>query len=293
MIEFFKMEGAGNDYIYLDVRQNPHMIQTLNTDVIPRLCDRRYGVGGDGLVLIAPSRKAAGRMWMWNADGSSSDMCGNALRCVSLYLGADLDQKELLVESGAGLHRAEVVAVDRSSRLSGRVRLDMGSPVFEAERIPFAGQGQDMGQRPLRFPHGLSGMEQGHVLSMGNPHCVIFVDDPDSLNLSEIGPALEGHPAFPERTNVEFVTIRPDGSLYQRTWERGSGETLACGSGACAALVAAASDQKSPRTNTVHLRGGDLLIEWNTTVHMTGPARFVFAGQLDERDFTLFSRGNP
>jgi len=125
---------------------------------------------------------------------------------------------------------------------------------------------------------------------MGNPHCVIFVDDPDTVDIESIGPRIENDHAFPARTNVEFVSIKEDGSLYQRTWERGSGETLACGSGACAALVAAASAGLSGRSNTVHLRGGDLIIEWNETVQMTGPARLVFRGQLDEREFPLFSK---
>lgn len=289
MIEFFKMEGAGNDYVYVDLRENAKEILQLNAELLPRLCDRRYGIGGDGLVIIGPSDRAAGRMWMWNADGSASAMCGNALRCVSLYLSADARKKDLIVESGVGLHRAEIISRDENV-MSGSVRLDMGRPLFEAHIIPFSRESKDVPDRPVRYQHGLKGLDEGHVLSMGNPHCVFFVDDPDTVDIESIGPRIENDPAFPERTNVEFVSIKADGSLYQRTWERGSGETLACGSGACAALVAAASAGLSGRTNTVHLRGGDLFIEWNETVHMTGPARLVFRGQLDEREFPLFSK---
>lgn len=289
MIEFFKMEGAGNDYVYVDLRESAKKIRQLKIELLPRLCDRRYGIGGDGLVLIGPSDRAAGRMWMWNADGSASAMCGNALRCVSLYLSADGRKKELTVESGVGSHRAEIISRDEIL-LSGSVRLDMGQPLFEASVIPFISDSKDVYGHPVRYRHELKGLGEGYVLSMGNPHCVIFVDDPDTVDIESIGPRIENDPAFPERTNVEFVSIREDGTLFQRTWERGSGETLACGSGACAALVAAASAGLSDRTNTVHLRGGDLFIEWNKTVHMTGPARLVFRGQLDEREFPLFSK---
>jgi diaminopimelate epimerase len=288
MIDFFKMEGAGNDYVYIDLRKKTDQIFRLNRDVLPRLCDRRYGVGSDGLVLIGPSERAAGRMWMWNADGSSSAMCGNALRCVALYLSVDTKRKDLLVESGAGLHHAEIIS-QNGDLISGTVRLDMGRPIFDAARIPYIPESHLRHDPVFRYRHGIAGAEDGYVISMGNPHCVIFVDDPDDIDIESTGSEIERDPSFPERTNVEFVSIREDGSLYQRTWERGSGETLACGSGACASLVAAAKAGLSDRVNTVHLRGGDLIIEWNDTVLMTGPARLVYRGELDEREFSLFS----
>lgn len=291
---FFKMEGAGNDYVYLDLRESNLDPSGLDASILPALCDRRYGIGADGIVLIAPSsRGAAARMWMWNADGSSSDMCGNALRCVALYVSRDhqLDTS-FLIESGAGLHAVQILAGSNSR--SGRVRIDMGAPVFEAERIPYRGESREV---PVRFRaeavdldlREMGAQSDAWVLSMGNPHCVLFVKNPDSVDVQRFGRILEHHASFPERTNVEFVSVREDGTLYQRTWERGSGETLACGSGACAVLVASVLSERGPRRNTVHLRGGDLEVEWtDSSVWMEGPARFVFNGEIDPEIFNLF-----
>lgn len=293
-IRFFKMEGAGNDYIYVDARESGLDVASVAPSALPALCDRRYGIGADGLVVLTDSERADARMWMWNADGSSSATCGNALRCVALYVSSLPQPVDgLRIESGAGVHEARIL--ERSMEGTGLVSLDMGAPVFAAERIPFTGNQEDI-TSPARFDPGHAGSarmavtDPGHVVSMGNPHCVFFVDDPDSVDLASVGPAIEHHKFFPQRTNVEFVSIRSDGSLYQRTWERGSGETLACGSGACAVLVAAASAGLSARNNIVHLRGGDLEISWTEeTVWMTGPARLVFVGEFDASVFPVFS----
>lgn len=299
-IRFFKMEGAGNDYIYVDARGSEMDGDSILPAGLPRLCDRRYGVGSDGLVLLTDSSRAGVRMWMWNADGSSSATCGNALRCVALYVSSLPEPLDALtVESGAGVHRARILS--RSPDGSGRVCLDMGPPIFEPTHVPFVGDSLSpagLPGAPARFDASRAGtawgaiQSSGYVVSMGNPHCVFFVDDPDSVDIDTVGPAVEHDVRFPQRTNVEFVTVRPDGSLYQRTWERGSGETLACGSGACAVLAAAASAGLSARRNTVHLRGGDLEIEWNDeTIWMTGPARLVFVGEFDGSVFPVFRDG--
>lgn len=296
-IRFFKMEGAGNDYIYVDARASGMGGDAVLPAGLPLLCDRRYGVGSDGLVMLTESSRADVRMWMWNADGSSSATCGNALRCVALYVSSMPQPLDALtIESGAGVHRARILS--RSPDGSGRVCLDMGPPILDPTLVPFAGDGEPAGGSPggpARFDASRAGSawdairSPGYVVSMGNPHCVFFVDDPDSVDIETVGPAIEHDVRFPQRTNVEFVAVRPDGSLYQRTWERGSGETLACGSGACAVLVAAATAGLSGRRNIVHLRGGDLEIEWNgETVWMTGPARLVFVGEFDGNVFRVF-----
>lgn len=278
-MHFIKMHGIGNDYIYVDefLYKAPADIG----DAARLASDRHTGIGGDGLILIQPSQIADCKMRMFNADGSEGRMCGNAIRCIARYmlerhpeicLG---DTVRIETLSGIKIVTAQRDAEGKPSML----RADMGAPGLSPESIPvLTATPQDLS---IEVP-GFSG--SGVCVSMGSPHIVFFIDsDPSELDIAHIGPAIESHSLFPERVNVEFVQVQPDGSLKMRVWERGSGETMACGTGACATAVAAMLKGRTPqRTATVHLRGGDLIIEWNpdnNRVYMTGPAALVFEGE--------------
>lgn len=278
-MHFIKMHGIGNDYIYVDefLYKAPADIG----DAARLASDRHTGIGGDGLILIQPSQIADCKMRMFNADGSEGRMCGNAIRCIARYMlerhpeicPGDTVRIETL--SGIKIVTAQRDAEGKPSML----RADMGAPGLSPESIPvLTATPQDLS---IEVP-GFSG--RGVCVSMGSPHIVFFIDsDPSELDIARIGPAIESHSLFPERVNVEFVQMQPDGSLKMRVWERGSGETMACGTGACATAVAAMLKGRTPqRTATVHLRGGDLIIEWNSDnnrVYMTGPAALVFEGE--------------
>ena len=278
-MHFIKMHGIGNDYIYVDefLYKAPADIG----DAARLASDRHTGIGGDGLILIQPSQIADCKMRMFNADGSEGRMCGNAIRCIARYMlerhpeicPGDTVRIETL--SGIKIVTAQRDAEGKPSML----RADMGAPGLFPESIPvLTATPQDLS---IEVP-GFSG--SGVCVSMGSPHIVFFIDsDPSELDIAHIGPAIESHSLFPERVNVEFVQTQPDGSLKMRVWERGSGETMACGTGACATAVAAMLKGRTPqRTATVHLRGGDLIIEWNpgnNRVYMTGPAALVFEGE--------------
>ena len=278
-MHFIKMHGIGNDYIYVDefLYKAPADIG----DAARLASDRHTGIGGDGLILIQPSQIADCKMRMFNADGSEGRMCGNAIRCIARYMlerhpeicPGDTVRIETL--SGIKIVTAQRDAEGKPSML----RADMGAPGLSPESIPvLTATPQDLS---IEVP-GFSG--SGVCVSMGSPHIVFFIDsDPSELDIAHIGPAIESHSLFPERVNVEFVQTQPDGSLKMRVWERGSGETMACGTGACATAVAAMLKGRTPqRTATVHLRGGDLIIEWNpdnNCVYMTGPAALVFEGE--------------
>lgn len=278
-MHFIKMHGIGNDYIYVDefLYKAPADIG----DAARLASDRHTGIGGDGLILIQPSQIADCKMRMFNADGSEGRMCGNAIRCIARYMlerhpeicPGDTVRIETL--SGIKIVTAQRDAEGKPSML----RADMGAPGLSPESIPvLTATPQDLS---IEVP-GFTG--RGVCVSMGSPHIVFFIDsDPSELDIAHIGPAIESHSLFPERVNVEFVQTQPDGSLKMRVWERGSGETMACGTGACATAVAAMLKGRTPqRTATVHLRGGDLIIEWNpdnNRVYMTGPAALVFEGE--------------
>ena len=278
-MHFIKMHGIGNDYIYVDefLYKAPADIG----DAARLASDRHTGIGGDGLILIQPSQIADCKMRMFNADGSEGRMCGNAIRCIARYMlerhpeicPGDTVRIETL--SGIKIVTAQRDAEGKPSML----RADMGAPGLSPKSIPvLTATPQDLS---IEVP-GFSG--SGVCVSMGSPHIVFFIDsDPSELDIAHIGPAIESHSLFPERVNVEFVQMQPDGSLKMRVWERGSGETMACGTGACATAVAAMLKGRTPqRTATVHLRGGDLIIEWNpdnNRVYMTGPAALVFEGE--------------
>ena len=269
------MQGAGNDYIYVDcfsqeVPENP-------AELSRAISDRHFGVGGDGLILICPSEQADAEMRMFNADGTSSEMCGNGIRCVAKYVydHGIASQEILRIESAGKVYRLQL-SIDEG--LVDRVRVDMGEPILEAAKIPTTLGGDPVSEVPLALPeHELTGT----CVSMGNPHCVIFVDELTDELVRVAGPLVENSSHFPNRVNTEFVEVLSRSEVRQRTWERGSGETLACGTGASAVCVAGVLTGRTERRVTIHLLGGDLQLEWNQQdnhVYMTGPAVEVFSG---------------
>ena len=277
------MHGIGNDYVYIDTfEQDEPSIGWV--EVAKRVSDRRFGVGGDGLILIEKgiSENAEGRMRMFNADGSESEMCGNGLRCVAKYLhdnkykGTD----KLNLDTGAGLLIADIKARDQKGEVE-KVEINMGQPILNATDIPCTGKGG--GQEEFLT---VDGMELKYTaVSMGNPHCVIFVDDTKTFPVEKIGPLIENNTdIFPNRVNVEFVQIVSKKEAIQRTWERGSGETLACGTGASAVGVAGQLRDILDSEVLIHLTGGDLKISWNgdgQSVFMEGGATYVAEGILN------------
>jgi diaminopimelate epimerase len=272
-MRFIKMHGTGNDYVYVDCfRETVKEPQKLAAPI----SDRHYGVGGDGLILIMPSDKADARMRMFNADGSEAQMCGNGIRCLAKYVyDSGINRKsELTVETLAGVLHLELLA---SNGTVEKVKVNMGMPRLRRQEIPMLGAGEQVLGEQLT-----AGDREFTVtcVSMGNPHCVIYVDEVAPFPVARYGPLLEHHAQFPQRTNVEWIEWLNRQEIRQRTWERGSGETLACGTGACAATVASVLNGKTDRLVTVHLLGGDLEIEWadDNRVYMTGPAVEVFRG---------------
>ena len=275
-LPFTKMHGTSNDYIYV----NAFTTKVPNpAAVAQKVSDRRTGVGGDGLILICPSDTAHARMEMYNADGSRGEMCGNGIRCVGKYLydRGLARANPLKVDTDAGV---KTLFLELQNDRVSRVTVNMGEPILEGPRIPVAAAGQVIDQ-----PLAVNG-ESYRVtcVSMGNPHCVTFVDAVEPLELDKLGPRFEHHYFFPRRVNTEFIQMISPTELRMRVWERGSGETWACGTGACAAAVAAVLNHKAGRRVTVHLRGGDLEIEWRAEdnhVYLTGPAQEVFEGTIE------------
>lgn len=272
-IEFIKMEGAGNDYIYLDLLKDSYDVDF--SDLAKKIADRHFGVGGDGLVLMMESREADYRMRMFNADGSEAEMCGNAIRCIGKYLydRAYLDNREFSIETLVGIKNLSIFETDEDGK-AVKLRVDMGEPVLKGRDIPV-----QFDMEPV-IGVEVRGYE-GTAMSMGNPHFVIFVDEISDNHVLIDGPLLEKAPEFPNRINVEFVSVIDRDNIEMRVWERGSGETLACGTGACASAVASVLNDKTSREMNVKLLGGTLRIEWDeasNTVYMTGPATEVFSG---------------
>jgi diaminopimelate epimerase len=275
MIPFTKMHGIGNDYIYVNAIE--HLVSNPEKLSIA-MSDRHFGIGSDGLILILPSDKADFRMRMFNADGSESGMCGNGIRCFAKYVSdRGLSSKKILdIETGSGIKKVELFA-DNGRIIS--VRVDMGRPQTERARIPMTGKPGDVINEEFILPDGVK--LEITAVSMGNPHAVIYVDDTGKFPVTKYGPLIENSPIFPERTNVEFVTVVGKGEVIQRTWERGSGETLACGTGASAVCVAGVLSGRTDRKIVSHLAGGDLSLEWDDTsghLFMTGPASEIFTG---------------
>lgn len=275
-LKFTKMQGAGNDYIYINgftqKIENP-------SQAAIELSNRHFGIGSDGLVFILPSETCDFRMQMFNSDGSEAEMCGNASRCVGKYVYDNglTDKKEITLQTGAGVKY--ITLLDGNAKVR-KVKVDMGEPILDASLIPVDVQISPV----LKYPLEIEGkIWEISCVSMGNPHAVIFTSGIKDLDLPVIGPKFEKHPIFPRKTNTEFIEVIDRQTLNMRVWERGAGETLACGTGACAAVVAAISNGYCDREVVVHLLGGDLEIEWNPDnnhVYMTGDAVTVFEGEL-------------
>ncbi len=275
-MRFAKYQGTGNDFVMVsDLEESIE----LTPELVRSLCDRRFGIGADGVIRMAPSSRAHFFMDYVNSDGSTSEMCGNGIRCLAVFARAEgLTKEETIdVDTRSGVKTVTVVGE--------RIRVDMGPPIFEPSEIPVAleGAGSDALHTKLELDHEVY---EAAVLSMGNPHAVLFVEDATSAPVTTLGPRLEEHTAFPNKANIEFVAVDSPGRITIRVWERGSRETLACGTGACAAAVAARLLRDTDAEITVGLRGGDLEIEWagspadEQPVIMTGPAVEVFTGEV-------------
>ncbi len=276
-MEFTKMNGLGNDFIVWYGHQE---LPSDAAELAVRLCDRHFGIGADGLVYILPSNKADFRMRIINSDGSEAEQCGNAIRCAAKYVydNKHINREQITIETlGAGVQQVELTVENGTVRM---VKVDMGEPILEGLKIPTTLDLTSVINEPIEA--GGSGFRFTAV-SMGNPHCVIYVEDAPSFELEAWGPKLECHPLFPKKTNVEFATVRSRKHIDMRVWERGAGPTLACGTGACATLVASVLNGYSDRRAIVSLKGGDLDIEWSVDdnhIYMTGPAEVVFEGRI-------------
>ncbi len=273
-MEFSKYEATANDFIMVD-RTRDAGEPGPSADTVIALCDRRRGVGADGVILILPSKAADVAMRIINADGSEAEMCGNGLRALLLFAHdrGILNEPEATVETASGI---KTVRRETSTAGEDLFTVNMGSPAWMRADVPMSGEGEAIGV-PLDL--GRAGVLKATCVSMGNPHCVFFIEAVDGYPVADIGALVESDPLFPERTNVEFVELPGDGNLRARVWERGVGETMACGTGACASLVAAHLNGLSDRKAVVSLPGGDLTVEWmEDGVLLTGPARHVFDG---------------
>jgi diaminopimelate epimerase len=275
-MRFTKMQGTGNDYVYVDCFDEKIRDPVA---LARKISDRHFGVGGDGLILIMPSESADVRMRMFNSDGSEGEMCGNGIRCVGKYTWEHKRSKEnpLRVETMSGVKTIELV-LDKKRKVTGAT-VDMGVPILDPAKIPVNIPQNQVVDVAIRTSMQTFMMT---CVSMGNPHAVIFVDDVAGVALEEIGPDLETNALFPERINVHFVQVHSGGEVTVRTWERGTGMTLACGTGASAVCVAGVLTRKTDREITAHLCGGDLELEWREAdgrVYMTGPAVEVFTGE--------------
>lgn len=287
-MKFTKMQGLGNDYVYVDCTKEE---LATPADIARAVSDRHFGIGSDGLILIKPSKAADFYMEMYNADGSRSAMCGNGIRCVGKYVYdfGLTDKLDVSIETAAGIKYLNLRVL--GGQVS-EVRVNMGAPIFEPSLVPTTLEA-DKEIAPgvpavLDAPLTVDGKEyRVSCVSMGNPHVITYVDDEKAVDIEKIGPSFEHHKVFPERTNTEFIRVADRKNIYMRVWERGTGETLACGTGACASAVATMLNGMCDRKVTVHLLGGDLFIEWDekeNVVYMTGPAVTVFTG-----DYPLIS----
>jgi len=278
-MKFTKMHGLGNDFIVVDEREK--QLKTDFIDLAKKLCDRHLGIGADGLIRVLPSKTGDYKMEIINSDGSIPEMCGNGIRCFAkfIYDNEKKPKTEYKVETGAGILTP---VLDVKNKSVAGITVDMGEPILEPAKIPMVGYKENLNQSIRVF-----GEEYIFTaVSMGNPHIVIFGVDLKGLELNEVGPDLENHKAFPARTNVHFVNIISRNEIRVRHWERGAGETMACGTGACACVVAGVLGKKLERVVTVHVPGGDLKIRWDEKtnhVFMQGPAETVYEGDLNDR----------
>ncbi len=277
-LKFTKMHGCGNDYIYFNCFEQ----EVADPEALSiRLSDRHFGIGGDGIVLICPSEVADAKMRMFNADGSEGKMCGNATRCIGKYMYEHglISKPEMTLETLSGI---KILKMTEENGKITSVRVDMGKAILKPSEIPT----KYTGDTAVSVPLTVDGTDYAVTcVSMGNPHCIVFVDqDVNTLDLPKIGPSFENHEMFPERINTEFIRVIDDHTLQMRVWERGSGETLACGTGACAAAVASVLNGYCPKGEdiTIHLIGGELKIRYtDEAVYLTGPATTVFEGSIE------------
>ncbi len=276
-MKFTKMQGCGNDYVYVNCFKE----KVDNPEETARIAsDRHFGIGSDGLILIKPSQKADFTMDMYNADGSRSQMCGNGIRCVAKYVYdyGLTDKRHISIETGAGIKYLDLKVEDKKV---AEVTVDMGTPVTQPKRIPVLADGEEVVAMPVIVADTVYSLT---CVSMGNPHAVIFVEDTKAVNIEKIGPLFEHHSLFPERTNTEFIHVVDRNTIDMRVWERGSGETLACGTGACASVYACIRNGFTQDFVTVRLLGGELKIQYDrekNTIFMTGPAVTVFDGETN------------
>lgn len=278
MKEFTKWQGCGNDFVLFDCRQEAPADYA---KLAQQVCDRHYGVGADGILVVLPSDCADFRMRIFNTDGSEAEMCGNGIRCFARYIYdfGLTDKTCFTVETGAGVLVPEIIL--ENGQVNG-VKVDMGEPHLLGEEIPVTGfDGQRVIDEPLTVDGETYRMT---AVSMGNPHCVIFVDDAENFPIYELGRQFESHALFPKKTNTEFVEVKDRRHVRMRVWERGAAVTLACGTGSCATVVAGILNDKLDREAEVQLDGGRLIVKWaeNNHVFMTGPAELVFSGKLTD-----------
>lgn len=278
-MKFTKMQGLGNDYVYVNCLKET-VKDPVQTAI--KVSDRHFGIGSDGLILILPSQKADFKMSMYNADGSQAEMCGNGIRCVGKYVYdyGLTDKTSISVETLAGIKYLDFTVEDGKVAL---VTVDMGAPELLAKKVPVLCEKEQAIEEPIE----VGGKEwKMTCVSMGNPHCVVFLSEPvKDFPLEKVGPLFENHPCFPKRVNTEFIEVLDRKTVNMRVWERGSGETMACGTGACASAVAAVLCGYTEPEITLHLLGGDLLVRWDreqNKVFMTGPAKVVFDGEIEE-----------
>ncbi|GJM68851.1 diaminopimelate epimerase [Paenibacillus macerans] len=277
-MEFTKMHGLGNDFlVFYGHTELPENVSELAV----KWCDRYFGAGGDGLVFILPSEKADFKMRIINSDGTEAEQCGNAIRCVSKYVYDNglVDKENVTIETlGAGVQQVSLQVENGAVKT---VRVDMGEPILDGLAVPTTLEDSPVLNRPIEA----GGREFSFTaVSMGNPHCVIYVDDAPNFDLTTWGPKLEVHPYFPRKINVEFATVTSRDRVEMRVWERGAGPTLACGTGACATLVSSVLNGLTDRAAWIGLKGGDLFIEWDERdnhVYMTGPAEAVYKGSIE------------
>ena len=288
-LDFTKMHGCGNDYVYIDCIKDLYDIPDRSV-LSQKISDRHFGVGSDGLIFINPSKKADFEMEMYNADGSRAQMCGNGIRCVAKYVydHGYTDKTEFTIESYGSIKQISVFAENGCAKT---VTVDMGEPILTASDIPVISVGETVISGPIYIdgqPYKMT------CVSMGNPHAVIFTDLPDSngfdlssFEIEKIGPLFENHVRFPQRTNTEFVRVIDRSHIEMRVWERGAGETLCCGTGCCASVVACVLNDRTDTEVNVSVTGGELSIKWDRKsnhIFMTGPAETVFTGTYDYRE---------
>ncbi|MDE6701642.1 MAG: diaminopimelate epimerase [Acetatifactor sp.] len=284
-MRFTKMQGCGNDYVYVNGFEEKLPAEK-KPEIVRQLSDRHFGIGGDGVIFINPAREADFEMEMFNADGTRAEMCGNGIRCVAkfVYDKGLTDSEHISIVSAGKVKYLDLTVEGKDDVSRGavtRVRVNMGSPILQPEQIPVVAEGEQAVDEPILVDDREYRMT---CVSMGNPHAVVFMEDVENLKIEQIGPLFENHERFPRRTNTEFVEILDRQHVFMRVWERGTGETLACGTGCCATAVACVLNGLTEEKITVRLLGGEILIEWDreqNLIFMTGPAVTVFEGEVE------------